>query len=256
MWIWQKIIKPVLEWIGHAETLHTIAQAEFFRTLFWPGVATVTTAITGVLGGIPVMWVIVGSAVAFMATSQGLLRASEYLERKNPLNKLSLRGAYFTCDLTPAPLPLPPPSGNRRQRRARRAQSQQPPSILTPSMINPGVPRNLDKGQLSVELKNNASFPISCILYNAATEVAGMTPPRTTFPKIASTVQPGNIFRITDDAINMNGLPCGRLAGKINMIIKYGLPGKERFELRLNGTVDIVMENFGIVTQVNVGWMS
>jgi hypothetical protein len=72
----------------------------------------------------------------------------------------------------------------------------------------------MDKGQISVEVKNTASFPISCILHNAMTEVAGLAPPSFCFPKPASTVQPGGTVRINDAQIDFNSLPCGNLVGK------------------------------------------
>lgn len=256
MWLWKKVIKPILEWASHAETIHTIAQAEFFRTLFWPVVLAMSAAVTGYLEAVPVMWIIMVSTLTFMGAAQGMLRTSEYLERKNPLNKFNYIGTHFGCDLSPAAMPVSIPAGNRHQRRAQGVEPQQQPQILTPNALNPFVMRNIDYGQVSLEFKNNASFPISFILHNAMTEVAGITPPRSVFPKSAVVVQPGALIRIVDDRMTMNGLACGRLIGKIDWIIKYGLPGKERFELHLVAHLDIMMEGFGLVTAVASRWAS
>lgn len=40
-------IRKALEWLGHIETIHAIAQAEFVRTLLLPTVATVLTLANG-----------------------------------------------------------------------------------------------------------------------------------------------------------------------------------------------------------------
>lgn len=183
------------------------------------------------------MWIIMAALVSFAATTHGMLRSSEYLERKNPLNKLGFNGAFFRCDLLPVQSATPTMGGA--------------PVTLSPHALNPGVPRQIDIGQVGIKLKNSASFPISCILFNADTEVAGIKPPRTVFPKNASTVQPGSSFNVPDERMNMNGLACGNLNGKIDMLIKYGLPGKEKFELHLVCDLAIKMENFGLVAGVH-----
>jgi len=38
------------------------------------------------------------------------------------------------------------------------------------------------------------------------------------------------------------------------MLVKYGLPGKEVFDLRLKGDLDIAMEDYGLITQVTAAW--
>jgi len=235
-------LRRFLEWIGIAGSVNTIVQAEFVRTLFFPTLMTILTGAAGFFGGLPLMWIIMATSLTFAGITHGMLRTSEYLERKNPSNKLSFIGVHFDCELLPAQLAVPATGGASQ--------------TLPPSMINTSVPRQLNKGQVCVELKNEASFPISCILHKADTEVAGITPPRGTFPRPASTLQPGSIFRIADQSIIMNGLACGRMKGKIDMLIMYGLPGKEKFELHLVGDLEIFMENYGLVKQVSTLWFS
>jgi hypothetical protein len=117
-----------------------------------------------------------------------------------------------------------------------------------------GVPRTLEKGQVAVELTNDATFPLSFILEAAETEVEGLTPPRTPYPKDAITVLPGNKIRSQDSAIILNSLPCGRLTGKMDYKIRYGLPGKEKYEMRLKANLEINMETYGFVTSVSSAW--
>jgi hypothetical protein len=64
-----------LELLGHAETVHTIVQAEFVRTLLLPTVTAVATGTAGFLGNIPLMWVFMATAVAFAGSAVGVLAA-------------------------------------------------------------------------------------------------------------------------------------------------------------------------------------
>ena len=116
-----------------------------------------------------------------------------------------------------------------------------------------GANRTLDKVQVGVEITNNAFFPISCFLESADTEIEGEKPPRSNFPKPAAICQPGASIRVLDDAIPMDEFPCQRLSGKMDMLIKYGTPGNETFELRIKGTLDVLMESYGQVNAVMLG---
>jgi hypothetical protein len=108
--------------------------------------------------------------------------------------------------------------------------------------------------QLGVEIRNDATFPISVILENAESEMEGLNPPRSKFPKQATIVVPGMVVRISDEAIEMENMPCQKLIGKLDFKIKYGLPGKERFELHLKATSEIHLQPFGIITAVATNW--
>ncbi len=213
-----------------------------------PTVLTVLTGGAGLFGGQPLMWVIMASALTFAGSMVGLLGGSLYLERKNPHNKLKYKGTHFQHDLDPAPMPA---LGNRHQRRGQAARGQQ---MLQPAELVIGVPRTLEKGQIAVELKNEATFPISFILASAETEVEGITPPRAHYPKDAITIFPGNTVQTSDAAIILNSLPCGRLTGKMEFKIRYGQPGEEKFEMLLKANLDIHMETFGFVSSVRSAW--
>lgn len=63
-------------------------------------------------------------------------------------------------------------------------------------------------------------------------------------------------MRISDDRMDMEQEACQRMAGKMHMHIRYGLPGKEIFELRLKGNLDIQMTDFGVVTYVTAAWLA
>lgn len=170
--------------------------------------------------------------VSFAAASAGILSSSTYLERKNPAHKLQVLKTLFNFDLVPANSP------NRKQRLAAKSQGSLP-----------AVPayRHLAKGQLGFEVWNRASFPISVIVIAADTEIEGFKPPRTNFPKEPFIVQPGTTFWIHDDAMEMDNIDCDNLDGNIDVTVKYGLPGDERFEIRHKGTVEIFMESYGFL---------
>ena len=62
-----------------------IIHTEFFRTAFLPTAIAVLTGTSGVLGGVPAMWVIMATALAFGGAIQALLRGDELRERKKPI---------------------------------------------------------------------------------------------------------------------------------------------------------------------------
>lgn len=242
-WVWQKILKPVLEWIGHAETIHTIAQAEFVKTLLLPTVMTVATGAAGWAGHLPLMWVLMAMSLTFMGMTMGLLAGSLYIERKNPLNKLTYT-VIFNCDLSPA---RPALLGSRQQRRA--SGKQQLPD-LSPTQLDVHVSRTIDIGQIGAEIVNQATFPISCILEEAETTVEEFQPPRSKFPKGPFLIPARDKARLADDRIPMDGWPCQKMVGRVHMKIRYGRPGNEKFVLEIDGSVTVIMEHYGFVSQV------
>ena len=139
--------------------------------------------------------------------------------------------------------------GNRKQRRTLQAVGQQPRE-LSPRELNPYVNRTVTYGQLGIELTNNATFPISCYLANAKTDIEGIEPPRSDFPKPPALIQAGSKIRLCDDRIELDDMECHQLSGNIDMLVRYGLPGKERFELRVKGPIAVHMERWGFVSTI------
>lgn len=226
----QNILARGLEYLGHYQTIQTIMQAEFVRTLLVPIVTALATGSAGILGGLPLMWIFMATAVAGAAAAVGIQNASTYLERKNPAHKLTIIKTLFNFDL----VPVNPP--NRRHRRAAASEGGAP-----------AVPahRHFVKGQLGVEVWNRSSFPISVIVVSADTEIEGLRPPRVKFPKDPVIIAPGTTVWVHDEAIDLQNMDCDNLDGRMDVMIKYGLPGKEHFEIRQTGTVEIFMEGFG-----------
>lgn len=115
--------------------------------------------------------------------------------------------------------------------------------------------RKLEKGQIGVIVKNRAHFPISCLLFSASTKLEDFTPPRSNYPRKAKLLGPGEEVLISDDAIDMDETPCGPISGEMDLLIKFGLPGNEKNELRLHGNVQIQIEHFGFVSSVQTHWL-
>jgi hypothetical protein len=226
-WLWSKFIKPVLEFVGHIETVGTI------KSVLWPILFAGGTAVSGYLGAAPVMWIIMASTLTFMGASAGILTASMYLERKNPLNKIKVLGTIFPHDLAPM---------SQHNRQVRRGAAKERVVVQLPT-------RRIIKGQLGVEIANTAIFPISVIPYSSDTKLYGKQPPRAKYPKPSTLLQPGGIIWIHDEAIELN-VQCGLLTGSIDIVIKYGMPGNERFTLTHRGTVEVFMEETGMLKVV------
>ena len=164
---------------------------------------------------------------------------------RDSLDRLSSQ-VIFNCDLTPA---RPAMLGSRQQRRATSKQAQIPD--LSPTQIDAQVSRTLDYGQLGVEITNNATFPISCFLEFADTEIEGFRPPRSKYPKASAMIAPGEKLRFSDDRMDMEKWPCQKLSGTGHFVLRYGLQGKEQFRLELDGAVVVVMEHFGFTSQIH-----
>jgi len=249
-----KWFKTFLEWVGHFEAIQFLIHTEFFRILLLPFIVTGATASFGWIEKMPLMWILMAGALAFMATMQGMLRSSEYRERKSPRNKLSYEGTFFSAELDEIDVPHHL-IGNRRQRRNQRQQGQEIPR-LSSNQVMAGVNRHVLKGQLSVAIKNNATFPISWYLESADTEINGIRADRKDYPTPPIILQPGNSVRALDAPVDLDDMECQHLTGKMNFKIRYGLPGKEHFELNFEANVLIPMERFGFVPIVQTEWLS
>jgi hypothetical protein len=238
-------IWAAFEWASRAEVLSTIIHSEFVRNWLVPVAGTMLTGGSGILGGQPLMWAFVASSIVFMTLMLGMAASLAVRERNSPQNKLIAK-AIINRDLTPRESPL---LGNRKQRRAQHGLQ----TMLSSTQVTLGVNRTLDKVQVGIEVTNNAHFPISVILESADTEIETEKPPRSHFPKPSAICPAGTSIRIMDDAITMDEFPCQRLTGKMDMLVKYGNPGNEIFEMHVKGSLDISLEPYGQVNSISLG---
>lgn len=224
-------LKGILDWLGRWQ----IAQAGwlFAKPFLLPLVLTMVAGGAGYLGHLPLMWIVMAAALTFMGVMVGIFFAGAYRDRNTPVNKILYMGTQVNYELTSLP------------RKAKRAQA----TGLTPA-------RTLDKTQIGVSLHNSARFPLSIILVRGETEMEGEKPPRSMFPKQATRILPGNTMFVMDDAIEMDGHPCEKLEGHMDLTIKYGFHGKEKFELHFAGRVEAVMRPEGFLQGIITHWDS
>jgi hypothetical protein len=149
-----------LDWFGRFQTVQWIVQV--LKPVIFPAALTMLTGAAGVYGHEPFMWIFVACALAFMGTVTGVFFAGFTRDRTTPEHKILYQGTRVNYDLTPL------------VRRARRAQTSS----------GAIVSRTLDKVQLGVILQNAARFPISVTLVAAETEMEGIKPPRSMFPRL------------------------------------------------------------------------
>lgn len=226
-----KWFKNILDWVGRWQVLQQLLA--LIKPFVWPWIFAVLTAAAGYVGHQPLMWILMASGLAFMGVSVGVFFADTYRQRKTPVNKLLYAGTQVNYDLKDLP---------RSARRAAATGAVQA--------------RTLDKIQIGVSLHNSGPFPISAILENAETEMEGMKPGRSLFPRQPTIIGPANTYLIMDDPIPMDGHICEKLEGKMDLVVRYGLPGKENNVLRFKGRVEALMRPDGFLNGTYTHWDS
>ena len=215
-------LQKFFDWISRFEA------GRSFLTFAAPTIPAILAATGGILGNAPWMWIIMSTALVFMGVTVSIYFIKVNIQSSTPEHKLRYSGTAINYDLLDNP-------ANRQQRRA--ADTPKGTQI---------IPRHLSKIQIGIHLFNTASFPISAYLEKAETEIEGTTPPRSTYPKKPVTIMPGSNILLADEPINVN-IECGRIEGKMDISIKYGKPGNEKFLLHFKGKVEAFF--------VKEGWM-
>lgn len=232
--------KSFIDWIGRFQVVQSLLA--IFKPALMPGLSAILTGAAGYFGGLPLMWILMATALVFMGVIVGIFFIEARANMRTPSNKLRYAGTIVNYDLQPA---------RRHDRRAavaveRRAGGSQPPTLQ----------RHLDKTQIGVSLHNSASFPISAILVSAETEMEEKKPPRTDYPKAPVLILPGNTLFMMDVPIPMDGHPCEKLEGRLNLKIKYGFPGREKYELLFKGKVEALIRPEGFLQMTYTNWDS
>jgi hypothetical protein len=221
----------ILDWIGRYQVVQWLLAAA--KPLVLPTGFSVVTAYAGWADGVPLMWIILASVLAFAGTINGLYYIKGYGRIITPENKLR----YIN---TIAPIDLSPISNGRRAAQAQLVHHE----------------RGISKIQIGVMLQNMAHFPISAFIQNAETEMDGKTPPRTHYPKAPITIVPGNNVFMLDHPIEMGGRKCDHIEGRIDMTICYGAKNKEHYKLEFKGRVEIFLEQNGVIRAMYTHWDS
>jgi hypothetical protein len=213
-----RFLTKLLDWIGRFQVVQAIGQ---YAWGLWPlvwGIVTGGVAFSAVSHS---MWTLVAASIVVACGCVTLLIVSLMQERKNPEHKLKFVGPHLGVDFI-----------------------KQRGSVTQ---------RKIEHAQLGCQFRNDATFPISLIVEYADTELEDVTPPRTRYPKPPVSIGPGGLISTFDSRMEMNGYPCGPLSGKLDIKIRYGYPGHEKFVLHTKGLVSIAMDQRGAVTSITLG---
>lgn len=198
-----------------------------------PAGLTVMTVVAGIVQRLPSMWVFMAASLVFMATTASTYFLYRLFQFMTSAHKLRYVGTQINRDLSPE---------NRKDRRAAHA------GVI--------AQRFMEKIQVGVLLQNIGHFPISAILVKADTEIEGLTPPRSEYPRPATSILPGNQIFVGDVPIEAGGMTCGRLEGKMDLTIKYGEPGNEKHLLSFKADIAVFMRSDGLVETIHTNWAS
>jgi hypothetical protein len=224
-------LEELIDWAGRFQLVKGVLVA------IWPAIFAGATAFVGFKEDQPYMWIIMASFLVFMAATVAFVYVSYWKESRTPVNKLRYMQTVVNYELVPF---------NRKAERAK-ASAANKDKVLR---------RQISKTQIGVMLRNEARFPISVLLYSAETEMEGEKPPRSNFPKSSVILLPGNTVNLLDMPIDMKGIPCEKLEGNMNLVVKYGFPGKENNKLEFRAKVEAMMQPSGFITGIHTAWES
>lgn len=217
--------RDFLDQIGRAQVLYSILV--FAGT---SGLATVA-AVSGFLERQPVMWIITCAVLVLYAGLGAAYFFGHVLEFITPMNKLRYVNTMVARDLV----------------EIKPARTQAIADTLLKT-------RHLERMQLGVFVQNTSHFDLSAYIERADTQIEGNRPPIGQYPKAATKIRPGQTVVLFDDLINMNSHRCGRLNGRLDMLVKYGEAKNEKYDIVLKANVDIMMRPDGNVENVWTMW--
>jgi hypothetical protein len=184
-----------------------VSQA-LFEGLKWlcliglPFVLTGITAVTGYLQGVPWTYIIVAASFVFAATATGLLRFDEWRFRRTARNKVTVETFALGFDY------------------ARDAANK---------------PTAVERAQVSLIIKNDATFPIYYIVDEIASSVDGRVNQNPRFIKQSYYIGAKSTTHFRDDVIDMHALPIkSPLEGTIKCKLRYGAQGREKYPIELH----------------------
>jgi hypothetical protein len=214
-----------LDQIGRAQLLYT------FAAYGLPILASSTAVVAGLLEREPVMWIITAAVLILFAGVGAFYHLISVMQFITPMGKLRYSNTMVACDLA-----------NIRPGRTK---------AISQAVIHH---RHIEKMQVGVYLLNAAHFDMSAFIEEANTSMDGKTPPRATYPKPAVIIRPGQVVFMLDDAIDMQGRACSNITGRLEMTIKYGTPGREKYDLQFRGSIEVHMRNTGLMTSHYTIW--
>jgi hypothetical protein len=217
--------------VGLLDNVGRVQLVWSFIALALPFVGATAAVVTGFLEREAVMWIITAAFLTAFAGIAGFNHLMAVRLLLTTMNKLRYANTFVGCDLV--------------EIRPGKTKA-----------INQAVVqhRHIDKMQVGVYIQNMAHFDISAYVESANTAVEGNTPPRGVHPKAPVLIGPGQTVFMADDPIDMKNYPCKNLAGQLEMTIKYGAPGREKYDLAFRGRLEVHMRQTGVVTGYFTIW--
>jgi hypothetical protein len=194
-----------------------------------PSISTFLTVVFGVSEkfGTPVILVFASIVLFFTTATVFLVQASRWFVDVE--HKLRYVSTHVGVDL-------------ERDNRAAQAK-----------VSKPQTNRKLSKIQIGVQLFNAANYPVSAFTESVRTSIEGHCPKETAV-KRPVIIGPGNQLVMADHAIDLTDTACGPLKGRIEMTIKYGQKGKEKYTLEFKADLQIFIQPDGRLSQVFTNW--
>ena len=175
------------------------ARVQYLYALFtWPGLTAMLAAISGYLSGIPVMWVVMASAITFAAMAHGMLRFNEWRARTAIEYKFDVMGLFHRQDCT---------------------------------WNKAGKPTKVEKINIGIQLMNRASFPIQYRFDAFRVIIEGRVANAETMLNKVLTI-PASVGGLSHpDAVDVSDLKTLDLKGRVEIEVSYGVGNDLKYHL-------------------------
>ena len=157
------------------------------------------TAVSGYLGGVPAMWIIVASAVVFAMSAHGLLRANELAHRMTVEGKLNYLNPFFAVEC---------------------------------EWNQEGKPTHVAKVNVGLTVANRAIFPIEFVITTITAVVNDRIADASKLEGRVASIAAGLGAVSHPDAIELGDLNTLDLKGRLDFEIKYGKAGNKKYTLK------------------------
>lgn len=197
--MWNRI-RPIVDQFATLQTLYQLLSA--------PTAVAMLTGVSGYLGGIPVMWIIVASTIAFAMTAHGLLRISEVTHRMAVENKLQFLNPHIVMDC---------------------------------EWGKDGRPTRISKMNVGVTLMNRALFPIEYVITSIHAVVENRVANAIKLEGFIATSASQALFASWPDAIDLADLNTLDIKGRLDFEIQYGHPGRRIYVIKRKLEFDVTV---------------
>jgi hypothetical protein len=171
-----------------------------------PFVMSALSAVSYYLTPIPIPYLFVVITVVFAATAFGLVGFSLWIRETTARDKLYLSGLEFTWEDIKDEL---------------------------------GNTTGIRSAMITLRMQNKAAFPLSFGINKFDLSLENRIP-STKVPKITAEIQPnGGTNWYRSGAVILDISPCRNLKGKLDLEVRYGRPGDERYIVTASGILSV-----------------